>query len=139
MRFLRLGEAGEVILTDDLSHDVPPYAILSHTWGKISDEITFQDINAKKYEHKFGYRKILFCGEQARRDNLEYFWIDTCCIDKKSSAELSEAINSMYRWYENAQKCYVYFSDVSVNGNGDAGPQCSRWQDQFRNSRWFTR
>jgi hypothetical protein len=64
-------------------------------------------------ESKPGYGKIRFCGEQARRDGFQYFWIDTCCIDKSSSAELQEAINSMFRWYRDAVKCYVYLADVS--------------------------
>ena len=63
---------------------------------------------------KPGYDKISFCGEQARRDDLQYFWIDSCCIDKSSSIELQEAINSMFGWYRNAAKCYVYLADVST-------------------------
>jgi hypothetical protein len=54
---------------------------------------------------KAGYGKIQFFGEQARRDGLQYFWVDTCCIDKSSSAELTEAINSMFRWYRESTKC----------------------------------
>ena len=54
---------------------------------------------------KTGFSKIRFCGEQARRDRLLYFWVDTCCIDKSSSAELTEAINSMLLWYQNMVKC----------------------------------
>ena len=63
---------------------------------------------------KSGYEKIRFCGEQASEDGLQYFWIDTCCIDKTDKAELSRSINSMYRWYRNAAQCYVYLSDVST-------------------------
>jgi hypothetical protein len=65
-------------------------------------------------ERKAGYQKIKFCGERATIDGLKYIWVDTCCIDKQSSAELSEAINSMFRWYKNAEICYVYLSDVSA-------------------------
>jgi hypothetical protein len=61
-----------------------------------------------------GYRKIQFCSEQAKKDGLQYFWVDSCCIDKSSSAELSQDINSMFRWYKNAANCYVYLSDVST-------------------------
>lgn len=69
---------------------------------------------------KPGYGKVRFCGEQVVRDGLQYFWIDTCCIDKSSSTELSEVINSMFRWYQNAERCYVYLSDVSRDpSNGD--------------------
>ena len=67
-----------------------------------------------------GYNKIRFCGEQARRDGLQYFWIDTCCIDKSSSTELQEAINSMFRWYRDAAKCYVYLADVSRSADVDS-------------------
>ncbi|KAK8084864.1 hypothetical protein PG997_006135 [Apiospora hydei] len=114
MRLLRLGYLGGLTVTEDLLDNIPPYAVLSHTWGGLSDEVLLQDIRAGYHEHKPGYRKILFCGAQARRDGLEYFWVDTCCIDKTSSAELAEAINSMYRWYQNAAKCYVYLSDVNL-------------------------
>ncbi|KAH8689731.1 hypothetical protein GQ44DRAFT_587350, partial [Phaeosphaeriaceae sp. PMI808] len=76
-------------------------------------------------------KKIRFCGEQARRDNLQYFWIDTCCIDKSSSSELSEAINSMYRWYEKAKVCYALLSDFDGTSmeEGTALAACG----------WFTR
>jgi hypothetical protein len=80
---------------------------------------------------KVGYRKIRFCGKQAARDGLQYVWIDTCCIDKSNSTELSEALNSMFRWYRDAAQCYVYLSDVSARGSG--------WKSAFRKSRWFTR
>ncbi|KAN0067836.1 hypothetical protein V8E54_014083 [Elaphomyces granulatus] len=88
-------------------------------------------------KRKTGYDKIRFCGEQAGRDGLEYFWIDTCCIDKSSSAELHEAINSMFRWYRDAAKCYVYLADVS-RPSLDTGIKLP-WELSFRKSRWFTR
>ena len=69
---------------------------------EIRDEIRQRD----------GYRKILDSCKQAEKDRYEWLWVDTCCIDKRSSAELTEAINSMYRWYENAQICYAYLHDV---------------------------
>ena len=83
-------------------------------------------------KNKVGYAKIYFCGEQAATDYLQYFWLDTCCIDKSSSAELTEAINSMFTWYQRAAKCYVYLSDVSIH-NYEAD------QSALRKSRWFTR
>ncbi|KAF3763158.1 hypothetical protein M406DRAFT_84049 [Cryphonectria parasitica EP155] len=134
MRLLQLHD-DQVTLTNDLTHDLPPYAILSHTWGADSEEVTFQDLSDKRGEHKTGYKKILFCGQQARRDGLQHFWVDTCCIDKTSSAELTEAINSMFRWYRYAKICYVYLSDVST----DATQPSSPWLPQFHRSRWFTR
>jgi hypothetical protein len=83
--------------------------------------------------------KSRFCGEQARRDGLQYFWIDTCCIDKSSSAELQEAINSMFRWYRNATKCYVYLTDASTAGFDANDKSFEPWDQAFRKSRWFTR
>ncbi len=85
--------------------------ILSHRWGR--EEVTFQDLCDDTGPRKHGYHKIRFCSEQARRDNLSYFWVDTCCIDKKNAVELQEAINSMFRWYRDAARCYVYLEDVS--------------------------
>lgn len=140
MRLLQLGAEGELTLTRDLLDNIPPYAILSHTWGTgPNDEVTFQDIGGKRGEEKPGYQKILFCGRQAQQDDLEYFWVDTCCIDKASSAELTEAINSMFRWYQNAQKCYVYLADVSYGDSASDEPARSTWKSEFRKSRWFTR
>ena len=91
-------------------------------------------------ETKTGYRKIRFCGKQAANDGLQFFWADTCCIDKSSSAELSEAINSMFRWYHNVTKCYVFLSDVSVRcaARSDLATQETS-EPAFQQSRWFTR
>jgi NACHT domain/Heterokaryon incompatibility protein (HET) len=137
MRLLEWKSDGDFSLTKDLIHDIPPYAILSHTWGADTEEVTFEDLTDGTSKSKAGYNKIRFCGEQARRDDLQYIWVDTCCIDKSSSAELTEAINSMFRWYREAAKCYVYLSDVS-KGNYDHLPR-SIWKSAFRGSRWFAR
>jgi hypothetical protein len=108
--------------------DIPPYAILSHTWGADEDEVTFQDVIERRGFQKFGYRKLQFCARQAAADKLQYFWIDTCCINKLSDQELSESINSMFRWYQQAERCYIYLSDfVAADSQG------------FGRSRWFTR
>lgn len=116
---------------------IPKYAILSHTW--LAKEATFQKWTNKwsrlTHKHRPGFHKILATCRQARRDGLDYVWVDTVCIDKSSSAELSEAINSMYTWYEKATICYVYLSDVAASGtkaNDDTF-------DSLRKSRWFTR
>ena len=92
---------------------IPPYAILSHTWGASDDEVTFQNLTDGTGLSKAGYRKIELCAEQAAKDNLQHFWIDTCCSDKSSSRELEETINSMFRWYQDSVKFYVYLDDVS--------------------------
>lgn len=104
------------------------YAILSHRWG--DDEVLFKDLDGSKdlnlLNNKRGFLKIKWCCEQANRDKYLWAWADTCCIDKSSSAELSEAINSMFHWYRESSMCYVYLSDV---GNLDA----------LRDSEWFKR
>jgi len=134
MRLLELKDNGEFILTKDIINNKQPYAILSHTWGDDDEEVNFKDLMEGSGKTKAGYKKILFCGEQAARDGLQHSWVDTCCIDKSNSVELQEAINSMFRWYQNATKCYVYLSDVS----SDQFSECT-WESAFRSSRWFTR
>ncbi|KAH8743063.1 putative vegetative incompatibility protein HET-E-1, partial [Diaporthe sp. PMI_573] len=86
-----------------------------------TDEVTFKDLVHGNGKDKKGYEKIRFCEAQARRDGLRYFWVDTCCIDKSNNNELSTAINSMFRWYQNATRCYVYLSDVEEDGQSGAG------------------
>ena len=141
MRLLEHNSAGQLSLTKDLiGDDIPKYAILSHTWRMDTEEVTFKDMMDGTGEDKPGYDKIRFCGERARRDRLRFFWVDTCCIDKSNAVELQEAINSMFRWYQNAAKCYVYLSDVSTN-KWKASDQLSEhtWESAFRSSKWFTR
>jgi hypothetical protein len=79
MRLLQFDGTGQLHLSKDLTEKIPPYAILSHTWGADDDEVTFDDVKNGSGNSKAGYKKILFCGEQARKDKLEYFWVDTCC------------------------------------------------------------
>lgn len=134
----------------------PKYAILSHTWG--DEETSLQEWTnqkkIKKYraergenvddallellglssaENRSGFRKIINFCEQVKKTPMRYAWTDTCCIDKSSSAELSEAINSMYRWYEKSEACFVYLSDVPP------GDDYEGEHSAFRRSRWFTR
>jgi hypothetical protein len=139
MRLLQVNENGEFSLTRDFTNNIPRYAILSHTWGDDEEEVTFKDLENGSGKTKSGYKKIQFCGAQASRDGLRNFWVDTCCIDKSNSTELSEAINSMFRWYSNAAKCYVYLSDVSAIGLDPIDESLQLWEPAFRNSRWFTR
>ncbi|KAH7305357.1 kinesin light chain [Rhexocercosporidium sp. MPI-PUGE-AT-0058] len=142
MRLLQYNEDGDLSLTQFFESDIPKYAILSHTWGPEEEEVTFRDVRkrngtSKTDFGKTGFDKIQFCGERARQDGLHYFWVDTCCIDKASSAELAEAINSMFRWYRDASKCYVFMSDVP-RADVDTTHQLS-WESAFQTSRWFTR
>lgn len=109
----------------------PRYAILSHRWG--DEELSFQDMHTDRAPSMKGYSKILGLCRKAAELGLEHAWIDTCCIDKTSSAELSEAINSMYAWYSQAHVCFTYMEDV--NGAEDPTFQNS----SFRRSVWFTR
>jgi hypothetical protein len=137
MRFLKGNNDGEFSLTEDLINDIPAYAILSHTWGGDTEEVTYRELIDGTGKSKAGYDKVRFCGEEARRDGLQYFWVDTCCIDRSNNAELSEAINSIFRWFQNATKCYVYLSDVSIPGLDE--PSQLSLEMAFRHSRWFTR
>lgn len=131
---------GKFKLTTDLAHDIPKYAILSHTWGLDIEEVTFGDLIDGTGKDKIGFEKVRFCAEQARRNGLRYFWVDTCCINKSDYTELTTAINSMFRWYQNAAQCYVYLSDISASGYEEDSQQTElAWESAFRASKWFTR
>jgi hypothetical protein len=137
MRLLKCKSDDSFSLLDFTSREIPGYAILSHTWGADKEEITFQDLEdvTDECKSRAGYEKLRFCAEQAKNDGLEYFWVDTCCIDKSNPVELQYAINSMFRWYQNATKCYVYLTDVHTE---DGQFSSASWQ-AFQTSRWFTR
>jgi len=118
------------------------YAIISHRWHGVDEEVSYKDIKKNRpLDNKLrGLQKITYTLDQAAEDGLHYVWIDTCCIDKSSSTELSEAINSMYHWYQQAEKCYAFLWDVA--------PDCpvltdysheGHWLEQFGRSAWFTR
>ncbi|KAF5599052.1 heterokaryon incompatibility protein het-E-1 [Fusarium pseudoanthophilum] len=113
---MRLIEARKFVETQRISFvefygDRPKYAILSHTWES-NQEVTYQDSNLESSKSKTGYQKIRKTCELALSDGFDYVWIDTCCIDKSSSAELTEAINSMFLWYQESSICYVYLADM---------------------------
>ncbi|KAI0864540.1 kinesin light chain 1 [Xylaria cubensis] len=146
MRLLQRQDDRSLTLTTFPDDDIPPYGILSHTWGEEDEEVTFREIiegvTLQKYDYKQkkGYRKIDFCANAVANDKLQYFWVDSGCIDKSSSAELQEAITSMFRWYQNAVKCYVYLSDVPRdNEQYQRASSRPAWEFAFRKSRWFTR
>ncbi|KAK5659048.1 hypothetical protein OQA88_1135 [Cercophora sp. LCS_1] len=162
---MRLINTHTLAMSEFFDAGIPPYAILSHTWG--SDEISFQDWQAisefdnleatldssekelfaaswsaaqqrKKVQSlktKSGFDKILRFCQLAKSRDLEWAWIDTCCIDKTSSAELSEAINSMFGWYARSQHCFVYLLDLP----GGISLYGAAWEKAFRESKWFTR
>jgi hypothetical protein len=136
MRLLSLNHCGDLAWREFTQDTIPRYAILSHRWG--TEEVSFTDLKHDNGRSKAGRAKIIFCGEQAARNDLHYFWVDTCCIDKQHPNELTEAINSMFRYYRGAAKCYVYLSDVSTSASDPKICQ-SAWEAEFRHSKWFTR
>ncbi|KAK8876865.1 HET-domain-containing protein [Apiospora arundinis] len=93
-------------------------------FGALPDE--WKQKNIEHLHRMRGYEKISMCQNQALTEGIDWVWVDTCCIDKQSSAELSEAINSMYRWYKQSYICYAYLQDVSH-------------LEEIEHSRWFTR
>lgn len=119
----------------------PAYAILSHRW-RDGEEILFEDIKHlhSSGNNKSGVQKIRNCEALVRREHgVNAFWIDTCCINKDSSAELQEAINSMYRWYRDAEVCYAYLDDVDAHLNSFDSNVASELESRIRASEWFTR
>ena len=137
MRLLTVSDNNELSLVERVGNDIPPYAILSHTWGADNDEITYKDLIDGQYKDKKGFLKLDFCRKRIAVDDLKFFWVDTCCIDKSSSAELTEAINSMFRWYQGAARCYVFLTDVTVTENLQSDAQAIR--QALGSSRWFRR
>ena len=134
---MRLIHSTTLQLEEFTENDILQYVILSHAWG--AGEVTFQDICNRKHtklarEKPLGWSKIKNCCDITKSAEIGYCWVDTCSIDKKSSAELSEAINSMFKWYRDATYCVAYLSDVSGSDLEE-----DETQHQFRRSRWFTR
>lgn len=134
---------------ETFSSRVPPYAILSHTWG--SEEVSLQEWQAGTKTDCEGYHKVLGTCERAVLDGLDYVWVDTCCIDKTNHVELSEAINSMFKWYQDAEVCYVLLSDLEVHlhpveqsedeteDSNDTHSMSDNETKEFQRSRYFTR
>ncbi|KAF4819142.1 Vegetative incompatibility protein HET-E-1 [Colletotrichum siamense] len=118
---------------EKFQNQFPRYAILSHTWGEEKDEIHFGDIQKDQFS-KTGPGRAKFdrCSQQAKADGFDYVWIDTCCIDKSHHTDYSEAITSMFSWYQMAGRCYAYLADVPDR-------ETSTFDNDFRQSRWHTR
>ncbi|KAI6040384.1 heterokaryon incompatibility protein-domain-containing protein [Pisolithus marmoratus] len=123
------------------------YAALSHCWGKPEDEVQYMEFQSltnmdvatrRKIQQRSGYRKIRKACQQARRNDLHWLWVDTCCIDKRSSAELSEEINSMYVWYANSDRCYAFLHDVDAN-TLPTKPDNRNFSESNGWPRWFSR
>jgi hypothetical protein len=119
----------------------PLYAILSHTWE--DDEVTFQDMRTADLscaKSKSGYQKIAATCLRASEEGLQWAWVDTCCIDKTNNAEFSEAINPMFRWYNEAEMCYAYLADVTREPTNEPSiTDESSFLDGTSKPRWFSR
>lgn len=123
---MRLLDTTTITLHEFHGDSIPAYAILSHTWE--NEEVSYQLLSKPEAKSLAGCNKIKSFCELAAAQGWKYGWVDTCCIDKTSSAELSEAINSMWRWYENSRMCIAFLADCLKSS-----------RDGFHNSRWFTR
>lgn len=132
---MRLLQTNTLQLKEFFDSQIPPYAILSHRWS--DHEVSFKEMRKGTAPQGSGMAKIQsFCQLAAAR-GFDWAWIDTCCIDKRSSAELSEAINAMYKWYERSGECYVHLSDVEYSSH--ELPLGRGNEDKLRTSSWFTR
>ncbi|KAK4236512.1 HET-domain-containing protein [Achaetomium macrosporum] len=114
------------------------YSILSHTWG--NEEVTFQDMqNLELAAKKHGFQKIKCMCDLATRNGQHCVWIDTCCIDKTSSAELTESITSMFHWYKSAERCIAYLDDLPGYETQIKGLVDDAIPEAFYGCKWFTR
>ncbi|KPI40361.1 Vegetative incompatibility protein HET-E-1 [Cyphellophora attinorum] len=142
MRLLHVDDSGNIKLTQHDPRSPPPYAILSHTWSENDgDEVLYEDVQTDAWKRKKARYKIDFCAAQVKKDGLEYFWLDTCCINKgtdRNGTEVEAAITSMFRWYAASVKCYVLLCDVSSNKRNAEG-LCDLRSSNFNKARWFTR
>ena len=135
---MRLIHTKTLELEEFFDDRIPKYAILSHTWG--AEEVFFQDMQTGKATAKVGYQKIKYTATQAAKHGYNYVWVDTCCIDKTSSAELSEAINSMYKWYEKSEICYAFLEDYDHSHNDNENfDKFSLENSTLAQCRWFSR
>lgn len=136
---MRLLKADSIELVQFLPNQIPPYAILSHTWSANPDEeVLFSDIGKGEAKQKPAYQqKVAPACKKALGHGFDYVWIDTCCIDKSSSAELQEAVNSMFKWYLHSSICFVYLGDV--RSERDPLVDLEKGDNFITRSRWFAR
>jgi hypothetical protein len=141
---MRLLPTSSLTLHEYFNENVPSYGILSHTWRK-GEEVSYQELLnfSPSIKAKSGYKKIINCAYTIKELGYDYVWIDTCCIDKSSSAELSESINSMYPWYKNSEVCLAYMVDVHREASLDQEPvehaNLLEKYPNFETSQWWTR
>ena len=116
----------EVHFEEFFDNEIPKYAILSHRWG--NDEVSFKELRKGQAFDGSDLSKIKEFCDKAAEHGFEWAWVDTCCIDKRSSAELTEAVSSMYKWYKHASVCYVHLKDLKNESDVS-----------FVESEWFKR
>ncbi|KAK3369901.1 heterokaryon incompatibility protein-domain-containing protein [Podospora didyma] len=128
-----------IVLEEFFGEEIPMYSILSHRWTK--EEVSLREwTDPLATKTKAGFHKISNACSLVRSMGFDWLWVDTNCIDKSSSAELAEAINSMFGWYQNAQLCIAHLDDVDAsNAVLEAMPTSQEFLSQFRASKWFTR
>ncbi|KAJ1329647.1 HET domain-containing protein [Microdochium nivale] len=98
-------------LEEHIGDNIEQYSILSHKWRE--EEVGHQTFQTPdKGANLRGFAKIAAACDLSLRHGIKYTWVDTCCIDKTSSAELTKSINSMFKWYENAEVCFAFLDDV---------------------------
>jgi hypothetical protein len=137
---MRLLEVYTLKLHTFYGADIPRYVILSHNWGRDDEEVTFAQIQfPATCRHIRGYGKIKLLCDQAQRDGYQYAWIDTCCIDKSNSSELSEAINSMFSWYQRSDKCYAYLADIDLEHQDPWGGRHVLLESRWWKRAWYVR
>lgn len=141
---MRLLHTGNFRFKEFIGVDIPPYAIVSHRWS--GEEVSHQDFLEDRQSFlqgqckSYGWLKIAKGCEIASINGFEWLWIDTICINKQSSAELSEAINSMFQWYKRSDKCYVFLPDVyPITNFNEEGSMTQFSVEEFKSSQWFTR
>lgn len=135
---MRLLHTTKLTFDEYFNASIPSYCILSHRWGQ--DELTFSDVLDKRWRAKSeGYRKLYGVCKLASRLGFDWIWIDTCCIDKANNTELTEAINSMFKYYLNSKLCIAYLSDVGIAFKRDGRSPISIGNEDLCNSVWFTR
>jgi hypothetical protein len=126
---MRLLNTESLELEEFRDDSIPPYVAASHRW--LSDEAIFQDVRDRRNTECGGYHKVKAFATYVRDSmpHIKWLWIDTCCINKDSAAELSEAINSMFEWYRNSELCIAYLADVETTVN----------RVSLEKSEWFKR
>ncbi|KAK5087222.1 hypothetical protein LTR05_004393 [Lithohypha guttulata] len=135
---MRLINTSILALEDFTSHPkIPAYATLSHRWQTRDQEVSYHDFLSGAKRNTSGWAKIVEYCRVALLHDLRYCWIDTCCINKESSAEESRSINSMFTWYERSRKAFVYLDDAHCEDISTI--HSLRGEEDFAASQWFTR